>query len=122
LPAATPPVVALRTGLALASAWVNLEKDCLFGAVAGDAIQAFFHADVDEKIIARAPKDLGGVQVEHTGRRLNSKEGDWLDVVKALHGYRRSPKLWQLPFFKVTQNVKCLAFVFLSLSWRCAPM
>ena len=49
--AATPSLVVLQTGLALASAWKNLEKDYVVGAVAGDVTQAFIHADVGEKII-----------------------------------------------------------------------
>ncbi len=61
--AAGPSLVALRTCLALVSAWEHLEKGYLVGAVAGDVTQAFACADVDEKIITRVPKDLGGILV-----------------------------------------------------------
>ena len=45
--AATPSLMALRTGFTIASGWWNLEKDMQIGAVAGDVTQAFVHADMD---------------------------------------------------------------------------
>jgi hypothetical protein len=100
-------LVALRTGLTIASGWWNLEKDIQIGAVAGDVTQAFVHADMDEKIITRIPKDMNGLEVMIGGVKTTLHEGDWLDVVKALYGYRKSPKLWQQHFFKTLQNLKC---------------
>ncbi len=41
----------------------------MVGAVAGDLTQAFIHANVGEKTIARVPKDLGGMGVERPAAR-----------------------------------------------------
>ena len=54
---ATPSLMALRTGLTIASGWMNTEKDLKIGAVAGDVTQAFAHADMDEKIVTHIPKE-----------------------------------------------------------------
>ena len=71
--AATPSLVALRTGLTIASGWWNLEKDMQIGAVAGDVTKAFVHADMDEKIITRVPNERLGLDdrrsEKHTTRR-----------------------------------------------------
>ncbi len=81
--AATPSLMALRTGLTIASGWCNSEKDIVIGVVAGDVTQAFVHADMDEKIIKRTPKDLGNMKVNIGGKETTPAEGDWLQVIKS---------------------------------------
>ena len=96
--AATPSLMALRTGLTIARGWMNTEKDLKIGAVAGDVTQAFVHADMDEKIVTRIPKDLDNLEIVVNNMKTTLQEGDWLEVIKALYGYRKSPKLWQQHF------------------------
>ena len=98
--------MALRTGSTIASGWMNTEKDLKIGAVAGDVTQAFLHADTDEKIVTRIPKDLDNLEIVVNNMKTTLQEGDWLEVIKALYGYRKSPKLWQQHFFKTLQGLK----------------
>ena len=56
--AATPSLTALRAGLALASGWRNTSTRTKIRAIAADVTQAFVHADMDEKVIARVPQDM----------------------------------------------------------------
>ena len=104
--AATPSLMALRTGLTIASGWMNTEKDLKIGAVAGDVTQAFVHADMDEKIVTRIPKDLDNLETVVNNMKTTLQEGDWLEVINVLYGCRKSPKLWQQHFFKTLQGLK----------------
>ena len=61
--AATPSLIALRTGMAIGSGWRNMATSEKIGVLAGDVTQAFVHADMDEKIITRVPKDLDGLKI-----------------------------------------------------------
>ena len=106
--AATPSLMALRVGLALASAW-RREDPKSIGVVASDVTQAFVHADMDEAVITRVPRDLNNMEITAKDETIRLEEGDWLRVLKALYGYRKSPKLWQTPFFQVLQNLKSVA-------------
>ena len=55
------------------------------GAVAGDATQAFVHADMDEKIVTRIPRDLDNLEIVVNNMKTTLQEGDWLEVIKALY-------------------------------------
>ena len=105
--AATPSLTALRASLTLAIGWKNLETNVKVGALAADVTQAFVHADMDEKIITRIPRDMHGMEVTIQDTTTRLEEGDWLLVQKALYGYRKSPQLWQKHFFTGLQNLKC---------------
>ncbi len=71
--------------------------------------QAFVHADMDELIITRVPKELDGMKIKNGGdEETVLYEGMWLIVLKALYGYRNSPKLWQANFLKVLMELKCV--------------
>ncbi len=66
--AATPSRMALRVGLALASAW-RREDPKSIGVVAGDVTQAFVHADMDEAVITRVPRDSNNMEITRRMRR-----------------------------------------------------
>ena len=83
--------MALAMVLTMASGWKNNETDLKIGMVAGDVTQAFVHADMDEKVITRVPKELDGLEILIDGATTILPEGVWLDVLKALYKYRKSP-------------------------------
>ncbi len=70
--------------------------------------QAFVHADMDELIITREPKELDGVKIKKGDDETVLYEGMWLIVLKALYGYRKSPKLLQAHFLKVLMELTCV--------------
>ncbi len=53
---------------------------------------------MDERIITRIPKDMGGLKMTVNSEFISLQEGGWLLVLKALYGYRKSSKLWQMYF------------------------
>ncbi len=62
--AATPSLLALRTALTIASEW-RVEQDRKgVGVIVGDVTQAFVHADMDELIITRVPKEMDGLTIK----------------------------------------------------------
>ena len=62
--AATPSLLALRTALTIASGWRSEPSGEEIGAIVGDVTQAFVHADMDELIIIRVPKELDGMKIK----------------------------------------------------------
>ena len=60
-------------------------------------------------MITRVPRDLSNMEITAKDETIRLEEGDWLRVLKALYGYRKSPKLWRTPFFQVLQNLKSVA-------------
>ena len=85
--------MALKMLLTIAS-WSTMEiRDMI--CLIGDVTQAFVHAPIDEWIQTRAPESLGGLEVRVDNEILTLYPGMLLDVMKALYGYRKSPRLWQ---------------------------
>ena len=105
--AATPSLTALRLALAIASLWRSQGTDVKI--IVGDVTQAFVHADMDEKIVTTVPKDLDGLVMQIDGQEIVLHEGDFLEVLKALYGYRRSPRLWQHFFFDKIEKSKTVS-------------
>ncbi len=101
-------MLALRTALTIASGWRNEPGGEEIGAIVGDVTQAFVHADMDELIITRVPKELDGIKIQNGDDETVLYEGMWLIVLKALYGYRKSPKLWQAHFLKVLMELTCV--------------
>jgi hypothetical protein len=91
--AATPSLMALKMLLTIAS-WSSMEIRDLICLI-GDVTQAFVHAPIDEWIQTRVPESLGGLEIRVDNEILTLYPGMLLDVMKALYGYRKSPRLWQ---------------------------
>ena len=91
--AATPSLMALKMLLTIAS-WSTMEIRDLICLI-GDVTQAFLHAPIDEWIQTRVPESLGGLEIRVDNEILTLYPGMLLDVMKALYGYRKSPRLWQ---------------------------
>ena len=91
--ATTPSLMSVRMLLTIAS-WTSL-KVPNFVALVGDVTQAFVHAPIDEWIQTRVPDSLDGLEVRSDDSPVVLRAGMFLDVLKALYGYRKSPRLWQ---------------------------
>ena len=103
------PSLTLRTALTIASEWRVEQDGKEVGVIIGDVTQTMVHADMDELIITRVPKTMNGLTVKIEEKEIVLYEGLELIVLKALYGYRKSPKLWQAHFLKVlTVNFQCL--------------
>jgi hypothetical protein len=101
------PSLTLRTALTIASEW-RVEQDGDHRQ-SGDGPQAIVHADLDELIITRVPKAMNGLTIKIEEKEIVMYKGLELIVLKALYGYRKSPKLWQAHFLKVLMvNFQCL--------------
>ena len=65
---------------------------------------------MDEVIITRVPKATDGLTIKVDEKEIVLYEGLWLIVLKALYGYKKSPKLWQAHFLKVLTELTCVNF------------
>ena len=96
--AATPSLMALRLTTAVASLrrdrarQSNAEEHV---ARMGDFTQAFVNAEIDEEIVTNVPTELVGMELVIEGVKTTLAKDDYLIILKALYGYRRSPQLWQ---------------------------
>ena len=105
--ASTPALASLRTLIAVASGrrhTAAARGEPPHGCLTGDVGQAFIHAKIDKPIVTRVPKSLDGLTLQYEGREITLSEGDWLLVLMALYGYRKSPRLYQDYFVKITKN------------------
>ncbi len=112
--AATPSLLAVRTAFTIASEWRSEPDGDEDGVLVGDVTQAFVHADVDELIITRVPREMNGMKIKYgsTGdEEVVLCQGTWMIVLTALYGYRRSPKLWQGHFLKTLAELKKVRFL-----------
>ena len=91
--AASPSLMALKLLLTIAS-WKSAEI-LNYICLVGDVTQAFIHAPTDELVQTRIPESLDGLEVMISGKPFTLRTGMLLDVLKALYGYRKSPRLWQ---------------------------
>ena len=91
--AATLSLMALKMLLTIAS-WKTIEIENYLCLV-GDVTQAFVHAPIDEMVQTKVPDSLDGLEVQVNGSPVVLQAGMLLDVLKALYGYRKSPRLWQ---------------------------
>ena len=89
--AATPSLMALKLLLTVAS-WKSTEiVDYI--CLVGDVTQTFAHAPIDGRIRTQVPESLDGLEVKVDGEQLILRSGMLLDVMKVMHGYRRSLKV-----------------------------
>ena len=92
--ATTPSAAAVKVALAITSWRLKLEPEIVI--VFGDVAQAFPYAPIDEKVQTRIAADLDGLVVRlQSGKEHTLRGGDLMWVLRALYGYRRSPRLWQ---------------------------
>jgi hypothetical protein len=68
-------LLALRTALTIASEWRNEEDGKGVGVMVGDVTQVFVHADMDELIIARVPKEMDGLTIKVDEKEIVFYEG-----------------------------------------------
>ncbi len=58
-----------------------------------DVTRTFVHAPIDELIRTRIPESLNGLEVKVDGKSLILRSVMLLDVLRALDGYRKFPRL-----------------------------
>ena len=72
----------------------------------GDVSQAFVHAPIDTEICTRVPESLEGITVNIDGMERVLHAGDWMQLMMALYGYRKAPRLWQDYFVERVEECK----------------
>ena len=53
------------------------------------------HAPIDTEICTRVPESLEGITVNLEGMERVLHAGDWMQLMMALYGDRKAPRLWQ---------------------------
>jgi hypothetical protein len=93
--AATPSAATLRLLLALGSHRKACGEELII--LIADVTRAFPHADIDVPVVTAIPWEANGVKLKSAqGETITLTGGQLVLILKALYGYRRSPRLWQL--------------------------
>ena len=100
--------MAIRTVTAIAAVWrvAGAKRGEVHGVIIGDVSQAFIHAPIDQQIATRVPETLEGIPISIEGAEHILHAGEWIELLMALYGYRKAPRLWQDYFVECVEQCR----------------